>query len=180
MLIFNLNIHNLRGRVLEKFQETRVVAYTDDGYIKCKLSVTLQVLSELKRVLKEDGGLEFNVSKTSILPKDITQQSVFDVEHNFITTSHSLTQDQPSGDVVLVSFFPEGFIGIGVPIGTDTFVWNFVPKTCRDIIDDVEKLDNIYDGFIQYQYLGFTRILDSNTPIHISYSLIITSCNNSM
>jgi hypothetical protein len=58
MLIFNLNIHDLRGRVLEKFQETRVVAYTDDGYIKGKLSVALQVLSELKRVLKEDGGLE--------------------------------------------------------------------------------------------------------------------------
>jgi hypothetical protein len=105
---------------------------------------------------------------------------VIDVAHNFITTSHSLTQDQPSGDVVLVSFFPEGFIGIGVPIGTDAFVWNFVAKTCRDIIDDVEKLDNIHDGFIQYQYLGFTRILDSNTPIRISYSLIITSCSSRM
>ena len=67
-----------------------MVSYIDDGYIKGKLSVTLQVLSDLKRVLKEDGGLELNVSKTSILPKDITQQSVFDVTHNFITTSHSI------------------------------------------------------------------------------------------
>ncbi len=56
MLLFNLTIHNLWGRVLEKFQEVRTVVYVDDGYIKGKLSVALQVLSELKRVLKEDAG----------------------------------------------------------------------------------------------------------------------------
>ncbi len=49
---------------------------------------------------------------------------------------------------MLDSFCPEGFVGIGVPIGTDTFVRNFVDKTCRNIIDDVEKLDDIQDGFI--------------------------------
>ena len=53
MLILNLTIHNLWGRVLEKFQEDRAVVYTDDGYIKGKLNVALQVLSELKLVLKE-------------------------------------------------------------------------------------------------------------------------------
>jgi len=46
-----------------------------------------------------------------------------------------------SGDVVLASLCPEGFVCIGVPIGTDDFVQNFVVKTCRDIIDDVEKLE---------------------------------------
>ena len=61
MLIFNLTIHNLWGRVLAKFQEARTVAYDDDGYIKGKLRVALQVLAELKRVLKEDTGLELNV-----------------------------------------------------------------------------------------------------------------------
>jgi hypothetical protein len=79
MLVFNLTIHNLWGRVLEKFQETRTVAYADDGYIKGKLNVALQVLAELKRVLKEDAGLEINV--TSILPKGTTQQTVFDGAH---------------------------------------------------------------------------------------------------
>jgi hypothetical protein len=44
---------------------------------------------------------------------------------------------------VLVSFCPEGFVGIGVTIVPDAFVRNFVFKTCRDIIDDVEKLDAI-------------------------------------
>ena len=43
MLIFNLTIHHLWGRVLEKFQEDRTVAYDDDGYIKGKLSVSLEV-----------------------------------------------------------------------------------------------------------------------------------------
>jgi hypothetical protein len=61
------------GRVLAKFQEARAVAYTDDGYIQAKLSVDLQVLGELKTVFKEDADLELNVSKTSILPKGVTQ-----------------------------------------------------------------------------------------------------------
>ena len=79
MLVFNLTIHHLWGRVLTKFPETRVIVYADDGCIKAKLRVTLQVLAELKRVLKEDPDLELNVSKTSVLPKGVTQQTAFDV-----------------------------------------------------------------------------------------------------
>jgi hypothetical protein len=45
----------------------------------------------LKRVPKEDAGLELNVSKTSILPKGITQQAMFDVAHSFIAASPGLT-----------------------------------------------------------------------------------------
>jgi hypothetical protein len=147
MLIFNLTIHNLWGRVLAKFQ---AVAYADEGYIKGKLSVALRILAELKRVLKEDAGLELNVSKTSILPKGTTQQAVFDAAH------------------ISASFCHEGFVGIGVPIGTDAFVQNFVAKTCRAITDDVEKLDAIQDGFIHYQLLRFcqaTRLQYTNSHI---------------
>jgi hypothetical protein len=32
-----------------------------------------------------------------------------------------------------------------------------VAKTCRDIIDDVEKLDGIQDGFIHFQLLRFCQ-----------------------
>ena len=71
MLIFNLTVHHIWGRVLAKFQGARAVAYADDGYIKGKLSVVLQVLAELKRVLKEDSGLELNISKTAVLSKAI-------------------------------------------------------------------------------------------------------------
>jgi hypothetical protein len=54
MLIFNLTIHHLWGRVLAKFQEARAIARAYDGYIKAKLSVALQVSAELKQVLKQD------------------------------------------------------------------------------------------------------------------------------
>ncbi len=60
------------------------------------------------------------------------------------------------------------FFGIGVPIGTDVFVQNFVAKTCRSIIDDVEKLDAIQDGFIHYHLLRFcqdTRLQYMNSHI---------------
>ena len=57
MLIFNLTVHHMWGRVLAKFQGARAVAYVDDAYIKGNLSVVLQVLTERKCVLKEDAGL---------------------------------------------------------------------------------------------------------------------------
>ncbi len=100
------------GRVLAKYPQTRALAYPDDGYIKSKMSVTLRVLSELNHVLKEDSGLELNVSKTSVLSKGVTQETVFDVAHNIINTSPNLTH--LNGDVLLTSFCPEGFVGIGV------------------------------------------------------------------
>jgi hypothetical protein len=143
------------GRVLAKFQGGRAVAYADDGYIKGKLSVALQVLAELKRVLKEDAGLELNISKTDIPPKAITQQAMFDVAHGSINGTPQLTQ--LSAEVSLDSFCPDGFVGISVPIGTDAFVKQFVAKTCRDIIEDVEQLDAIQDGFIHFQLLRFCR-----------------------
>ncbi len=123
------------------------------------------MFAELKRVLKEDAGLELHISKTAILPKTITQQAIFDVAHGFINATQ-LTQ--LGGEVSLDSFRPDGFVGIGVPIGTDTFVRQCVAKTCRDIIEDVEKLDAIEDGFIHFQLLkGFqaTRLQYLNSHI---------------
>jgi hypothetical protein len=37
----------------------------------------LQVLADLKHVLKEDAGLDLNIFKTSVLPKGVTQQAAF-------------------------------------------------------------------------------------------------------
>ncbi len=92
MLIFNLTVHHIWGRVLPKFQGIRTVDYVDDGYIEGKMSVTLQLLTGIKRVLKEDAGLELNISKTVILPKAITQQDIFDVVNGFINTTPSRTK----------------------------------------------------------------------------------------
>jgi hypothetical protein len=55
-----------------------------------------------------------------------------------------------------------------VSIGTDTFVSQFVGKTCRDIIEDVEKIDVIEDVFIHFQLLRFcqaTRLQYLNSHI---------------
>ena len=126
------------------------------------MSLALHVLAELKRVLKEDAGLELNVSKTSILPNDTTQQTVFDVAHSIIAASPALTQ--LSGDVSLASFCPEGFVGVGVPIGTDAFLLSFVAKTCRAIIDDVENSRWFYT-------LSASQVLPghSTTVYYLSY-----------
>ena len=50
--------HLLWGRTLAKHnQDACAVAYADDGYFKAKLFVALEVLSDIKQVLKEDAGL---------------------------------------------------------------------------------------------------------------------------
>jgi hypothetical protein len=90
-----------------------------------------------------------------ILPKGVTAQAAFDVAQNFVQGTPTLTH--LSGDVLLASFCSEGFVGIGVPIGTDSFVQNFVAKSCRAIIDEVEKFDAIQDGFIHYHLLRFCQ-----------------------
>ncbi len=58
--------------------------------------------------------------------------------HRIINDNSVLTPLNVS--VSLTSFCPEGFIGIGVPIGTDAFVRNFVGKTCSDIIEILSGL----------------------------------------
>ena len=55
--------------------------------------------------------------------------------------------------LVVVSFVPPGFVEIRVLMILQ--VQSFVVKTCRSIIDDVEKLDTIQDGFISNQLLIF-------------------------
>jgi hypothetical protein len=155
---------------LAKFQGARAIAYADDGYIKARVSVAFQVLAELKAVFKEDAGLELNVAKSASLPvHGVTQQAAFDVAHSIIAASSTLTHLR--AEIALDSFCPEGFVGIGVPIGTDAFVHNFVAKTCRNIIDDVEKLDAIQDGFVHYQFLRFcqaTRLQYINSHIMLN------------
>ena len=102
----------------------KAIAYADDGYIKGKLSIALQVLAELKDVFKADAGLKLNVSKTSILSKGVTAQAVFDMTQTIMQATSSLAHLR--NDFLVASFYPEGFIGIGVPIVTDAFVQSFV------------------------------------------------------
>ena len=132
-------VHLAKGKTGGQWQTTggplRDVNIQSDyiGYIKTKLSVVIQVLTELKSVFKEDASLELNVTKTSILSShEVTHQSEFDVVHIIIADRPTLTHLRV--DIALDSFWPERFVGIGVQIGTDTFVRNFVSKTCTSPI----------------------------------------------
>jgi hypothetical protein len=64
--------------------------------------VTLQVLSTFKSVFKTDGGLELNVSKTTILPKGTTAQAAFDMAQTIMQATP--TQAHLTNDVLLDSF----------------------------------------------------------------------------
>ncbi len=60
------------------------MVYGDHGNIKAKLSVVIQELADLKRVLKDDDGLQFKIDKTTVLPKGVSHRTVFDVAHGII------------------------------------------------------------------------------------------------
>jgi len=60
------------------------------------------------------------------------------------------------------SFVVDGYMGLGVPIGTDAFIQHFVKDNCQAIMDDVDKLDNIQDGFIHYSSAS-AKLLGSST-----------------
>jgi hypothetical protein len=85
-----------------------------------------------------------------------------------------------SNDFLFDSVCPEGFIGIGVPIGTDAFVQSFVTKTCRDIIDDVEKLDAIQDDLSIFSLFDFAKPPGFNILSHILWLVIVVFYNSSM
>jgi hypothetical protein len=153
MIAFCLSIHHLWGRTLAKhYQDACAVAYADDGYIKAKLSVALEVLSDIKHVLREDAGLDLN-DKTKILVKSISAAEAHTAAQRLLTADPSLAHLGPL--LAPTAFVDDGYIGLGVPIGTDAFVQHFVKKKCQEIMDDVDKLDNIQDGFIHYQLVRF-------------------------
>ena len=74
MIAFCLTIHHLWGLTLDKHnQDACAVAYTHDNYIKAKLSIAFEVLSDIKLVLKEDAGLDIN-NKTKILLSGVSRR----------------------------------------------------------------------------------------------------------
>ena len=61
--------------------------------------MALQGLAELKRVLKEDAGLQLNVNTTTVFPNGVSQQAAFDEAHGIINTSPAV--GHLSGDMLL-------------------------------------------------------------------------------
>ena len=139
-----------------------------DGYIKAKLSVALEILSDGRTLRRfwDDAGLDVNVFKTQILVKGITADVPHKAAHDIIAN----TPSHFSPMLTLGRFTAEGYEGLGVPLGTDAFVQRFVKDKCLAIMDDVDKLDSVQDGFVHYQLLRFcqaTRLqyLNGQVPI---------------
>jgi hypothetical protein len=92
MIAFCLSIHHLWGRTLAKhYQDACAVAYAHDGYIKV---VALEVLSDIKHILREDVGLDLN-DKTKILVKGISVAETHTAAQRLVTTDPSLAHLGP-------------------------------------------------------------------------------------
>jgi hypothetical protein len=83
------------------------------------MSVALEVLSDIKHVLKEDAGLALN-DKTKILIKGISAADAHAAAQHLLIADPSLTHFSPLPSPA--SFVVDGYIGLGVPIGTDAFI----------------------------------------------------------
>ena len=152
MIVFCLSVHHLWGLTLNKHhQDECTVAYTDYGYIKAKLSVALEVPSDVKHILKEDDGLDINFNKTKILIKGISVADTHTAAHHMLKADLSLNHLSPllSPSLLVV----DCYLGLGVPICTDAFIQHFVKDKCQAIMEDVDKFDNLQDGFIHYQLI---------------------------
>jgi hypothetical protein len=112
------------------------------------------VLSDIKQVLKEDTGLALN-DKNKILVKGISASDAHAASQRLLIADPSLAHLSPL--LSPSSFVVDSYIDLGVPIGTDAFIQHFVKDKCQAIIVDVDKLDNIQDGFIHYQLICFCQ-----------------------
>jgi hypothetical protein len=101
-LIFNLTTLHLGGRTLAKYPQARASAYADDGCIKGKMRIGLEVLADLKCVLTEDGGVEVKVCKTWMLGKGMRQQAACHVAQEMIKNKRTLAT--LSRNLALASF----------------------------------------------------------------------------
>jgi hypothetical protein len=104
--------------------------YTDDGYMKAKLSGRCAGAPSAQALKKWLGG----------------RQRLLADDPSLLHLSPLLSP---------ASFVVDGYIGLGVPIGTDAFIQHLVK--CWAIMEDFDKLGSIQDGFIQYQLLRFCQ-----------------------
>ena len=125
------------------------------------------MLSDIKHVLKEDSGLDLNFDKAKIFVKGISAADATAAAKRMLNADPSLAH--LSLLLSPASFAVDGYIGLGVPIGTDVFIQHFVQDKCQAIIEDV---DNIQDGFIHYQLIRVCQ------TIRVQYLISHVQTNN--
>jgi hypothetical protein len=156
MIAFAASAHLVLGRILQDFLLAAGAAYADDIYLTVKLSVLLPLLATLNKVVPKDTGMSFNIPKTKILVKDMSAADARRIAKDLIQSNASLSNIQALVDRDDV-FVTDGILTVGVPIGTEAFVSNFVTDKCQQISDDIDKLAPLKDGFVHYQLLRFCQ-----------------------
>ena len=144
--------------------------------LSAQLSVALEVLLDIKHVLKQDVGLDLNLVKTQILVKGISAADAHFASHLMLDADPSLAHLSPL--LSAASFMVDCYIGFGVPISTDALKKHFVNHRCQAIMEDVDILDTIQDGFIHYQLLLFckeTRLQYLNGHVHLASPKVLQS-----
>ena len=157
-------IQHLWGRTLKHHQNACAVAHADDGYIKAMLSVALEVLSDIKHAFKQDAGLALDFNKTKILVKGISAADAHAAAQRMFATDPSLAHLSPllSPASVIDEASDDGYNYLGAPLGTDASIQHLVKDKCQAMMEDVDKRDNIQDGFIHYRLLRFCLPLSSH------------------
>ena len=108
-----------------------------------------------KEDAQEDAGLDLNFKKTRILVKGISVADAHAAAQRMLAAYSSLAH--LSLLLSSASLVVDGYIAFAVPIGTDAFIQHFVDDKCQAIVEDVDKLDNIQDGFMHYQLIRFCQ-----------------------
>jgi hypothetical protein len=103
----------------------------------------VEVLSDMKHVLQDDADLALNFEKSKILVPGISAADAHAAAQHMLNADPSLAHLRPV--LSPASFVVDGYIGLGVPIGTDAFIQHFVQDKCHAVMEDVDKLDNIQD-----------------------------------
>ena len=133
-------------------------------------------------LLKEDDGFNLNFDKAKIFVKGISAADATAAAKRMLNADPSLTHLSPL--LSPAPFVVDGYIGLGVPIGTDAFIQHFVKDKCQAIeedvpaILDVDKLDNIQDGFIHFQLIRFcqaTRLQYLNDNVQLANQIVLQS-----
>ena len=109
-----------------------------------------------KHVLKEDAGLALNFDKTKILVKGISEADAHAAAQRMLAADPSLAH--LSASLSPASFVVDGYIGRGVPIGTDAFIQHFVKDKSEAIMEDVDKLDNTRMASSTTSSFGFAKL----------------------
>jgi hypothetical protein len=176
-----------------------------DGSIKAKLTIASRFsrTSSVLLVLKEDADLALSFDKTKILVKGISAADAHQMRNSLPESSEHRNPSTESSKTIISSArvphrtslprAPQSpalsrvlcswrlHISLGVPICTDAFIQHFVKDKCQVVMEDVEKLDNIQDGFIHYQLIRFcqaTRLQYLNSHVLLANQNVLQTCYN--